>query len=228
MFDGFILLSKYNMEWEVHIIKNMLEANGIRIVVEKSYMASRFPLATVFYHKIYVYKPDFEEALDLMNEFKKTKEFSVKFAEPVKSEEYSDFKSEEYNDFNDEDENIDPDEVLKEPYYQEDLSPTISKDLITAKVDDEYNPDKIYKCPNCEDEYLVKIKMADGVKFLFSVNYIVMAIIVISYISGQSDAGFIKIIKNLLPENIIIMIIHIYILLSVKFRCEKCGHSERH
>ncbi len=246
MYDDFTLFGEYSTAWQAHIIKNLLEENGIRVVFENPNMTAIFPLPSIT-QLLFVPTVDLERAYELLQnknigeeinedkfddfaenmgyddkdsrfeDYAIVTEYTNEFAQPEKN-------IEEYQDY----EVLESDEAVDGPYYQKYVKPAISKELVTAKVDDEFDSTKAYLCPICKDTYLKKTDTPYGMKFLYSMNYIVLLMQIVAKFGVLNKTMFTENIGLLLPLNVIIVIIHIFSLLTSRFSCEKCGHDERH
>ena len=67
MYEGFVFFDEYTESWKVHLVKNLLEENGIRVILDNSNMASMFSIPA-FSERIFVHKEDLEQAINLLKE----------------------------------------------------------------------------------------------------------------------------------------------------------------
>ncbi|MCD4658119.1 MAG: DUF2007 domain-containing protein [Planctomycetes bacterium] len=190
MYDGFELFGEYSTAWQAHLVKNLLEENGIQVVLQNPNMAAVLPIPSL-YMKIYVPNVDLEKALELLE--------NHQIGEEINGDEFEEFAENMGNDAK-----------------------------IVAEVDDKFDPAKAYLCANCKDTYLKKTDTPYGMKFLYSMNYIVLLMQIVARFGVLNETEFTENFKFFLILNIIIMIIHIFSILTSRFQCEKCGYSERH
>ena len=248
MYDGFTLLEEFGKSSDASLLKAYLEDKGIRVILNLSHMPLGGFRMSFASHKLFVFNEDLEKALQLYKQFLEEDEVeydheytdeefeelavnakfedynpdsfetSVEMAEPEQSKNFVDSKSE------------DDDITEDEPYFQTGTRLTMSKDLIQAQVDQELDEDKVYKCPNCSDTFLKQVKMDGGIKFLYTMNYIFILLIILAYVgtSGKTDESFAKNFVKILPLNIGIAVYHIISISTSKYRCEDCGHVEKH
>ena len=63
MYDGFMVFTEYLESWKVHLVRNLLEENGIRVILDNSNMSDMFSIP-VFAQKILIPEGDYQQALE--------------------------------------------------------------------------------------------------------------------------------------------------------------------
>ena len=246
MYDGFMVFTEYLESWKVHLVRNLLEENGIRVILDNSNMSDMFSIP-VFAQKILIPEGDYQQALELLEKNKISDELdnvefdefaehtSLQTPETLIEDDYAlaetrskvlakPIPSEEYHDYN-----IDlSDEAVKIKDIQSDSQHPAGKTLSDSDTESEYDPSKTYLCPNCKNVYLKKVRMILGLIVLFTFNYILVVMHIVSRIFTSGEITFHEKFGFLLYVNAALFLFHIYTLFRLKFRCDKCEHTEMH